>query len=182
MSKVQHIKELVNLSTGEILDKKVITLPAYFDEEKGYLFWPRKSHARSFHDIPYPEKMTDGDIGKLARLAKHIWSNTNMLAYRGYGGLRPLGIEDIAQILDLKPRRTRSYLKKMVDLGVMAKSKTKVGSIVEDFFYINPIYFCSTKRIPLHLYLIFRKQLNEVLPEWVIERFNSATKKNEPTI
>ena len=180
MGSIQQSKKLINLSTGEILDEKTVTFPAYFDEEKGYLFWVRKNHARSFHGIPYPKEMSDSDIGKLARLAKHIWSNTNMLAYRGNGGIRPLDIDGIAEVLDLKPRRVRSYIKKMVTLGVMAKSRTKVGDVVEDFFYINPIYFCSSKRIPLHLYLIFKKQLDEVLPTWVIQRFNETTTVRYP--
>lgn len=173
MGKVQQIKNIVDFSTGEVLDRKVVTFPAYFDEEKGYLFWSRKNHTRSFQDIPFPEDMTDSDIGKLARLSKHIWSDTNMLARKGSGGLRPLGVEDIGRIVNLKRRQTYTFIKKMVELGVMAKSKTKVGDVVENFYYINPIYFCSSKRIPLHLYLIFRKQFDEVLPKWVIKKFNS---------
>ncbi len=42
---------------------------------------------------------------------------------------------------------------------------------VENSLYVNPIYFCSTNRIPLNLYLIFQKHFDEVMPAWVVERY-----------
>lgn len=63
---------------------------------------------------------------------------------------------------------------KMTDLGLVANVKVKVGGVVETQWYINPIYFFSANRLPLNLYVIFRKQMNAVLPQWVIDRFGEV--------
>lgn len=175
---IKTIKQVryINTETGEVFGEKNHFFPAAFDEEKGYLFWVRKNSCRSFHDVEFPPEMTDIDIGRMTRLSKKVWSNTNMLGYRGNGGIKPYDIEKIAEVLRLKPRQTRNFISKMIKLGVMAKVKVEVGGKKETHYYLNPIYFFSGNRIPLNLYLIFREQLDAVLPEWVKEKFAEQEK------
>ncbi len=163
-------------TTGEVRGGKVRHIAAAFDEEKGYLFWARKSAAKSYMDVPYPKEMSHSEIGKLAILAKHIWSNTNMLGYRGNGGVRPYTAEQIGKLVGLKKYQGGAFLRKMIRLGVMARVEIKSEGRQEIQYYINPIYFFSSNRIPLNLYLIFRDQLNKVLPGWVKERFAQQTR------
>lgn len=158
-------------SQGEVHAIQEKNFAPVFDEEKGYLFWARKSFSKSFHDVDFPEEMNDLEIGRMARLAKRIWSNTNMLGYRGNGGVRPYSIEMIADILKMKQRQAYRFIEKMVKLGVMARVKVDTGGNKETHLYVNPIYFSSTNRIPLNLYLIFRRQLDEVFPDWVKEKY-----------
>lgn len=166
----------INEHTGEVVKSNIRHIAAAFDDDKGYLFWARKSFAKSFLDVPFPKSLTPAEIGRLTLLAKCIWSNTNMLGYRGNGGVKPYNIDIMAGKIGLKSRQTHSFITKMIKLGMMAKVEVKAEDRIETQYYINPIYFFSSNRIPLNLYLIFRKQLDEVLPDWVKDRFNEASK------
>ncbi len=173
------IEELrhIDPTTGEIIGSSTRHIAAAFDEERGYLFWARKSFAKSFLDVPFPPELSHAEIGKLAVLAKHIWSNTNMLGYRGNGGIKPCNIAQIGQYIGLREYQARVFVRKMIRLGVMARVEVKTEGHFETQFYINPIYFCSSNRIPLNLYLIFRSQLDKVLPEWVKIEFAKLDRK-----
>lgn len=162
---------LVDTRTGEVVKEGVTHFPAYFDEEKGYLLWPRKNFAKQFADIDFPKDMSMLDRGRMATLAKRIWSNTNMLGYRSHGQLRPYDVDGIGEAIELSPRYAREWVDKMVDLGVLARVDVTLCGNTETQYYVNPIYFCSSTRIPLNLYLIFRKSLDLHLPAWVKARY-----------
>ena len=163
--------QLTDEKTGEVCSVKKHFMESAFDEEKGYLFWARKSFTKSFHSVDYPKEMNDLDLGRMARLAKKIWSNTNMLGYRGNGGIKPYTVEKIGEVINLKPRQAKTFVDKMISLGVIAKVNVDTGGHKEVHFYVNPIYFFSSNRIPLNLYLIFRKELDKVLPSWVKAKY-----------
>ena len=167
-------------STGEIKSTKVRHIAAAWDEERGYLFWARKSFAKSFIDVPFPRGMSHAEIGKLAILAKHIWSTSNMLGYRGSGGAKPYTAEQMGRIIGLKEYQASAFVRKLIHLGVVARVEIQIGKDKEQReiqYYLNPIYFFSSNRIPLNLYLIFRKQLDKVLPGWVKEEFGKQNVK-----
>ena len=172
------IKEtrVVNEKTGEVHSTKIQHIAAAFHEDRGYLFWARKSFAKSFSDVDFPAKMTMKERGQMATLAKHMWSGANMLGYRGNGGTRPYSVEQIGEIVRLKPYQGRVFVRKMIRLGVMARVEIKVEGRQETQFYLNPVYFFSSNRIPLNLYLIFRWQLDAVLPDWVKQEFAGQEK------
>ena len=171
--------QFIDEHTGEIYSDKNKFVNSTFDEEKGYLFWNRKNFAKTYRDIDFPEEMTDAEIGKMTRLSKKIWSNTNMLGYRGNGGIKPYDIEKIGEVIGLKYRQTLRFVNKMMRLGVMAKVKVDVGGKKETHYYINPIYFFSSNRIPLNLYLIFKNELDPFLPQWVIDRFKAQDQEQK---
>jgi hypothetical protein len=150
-----------------------------FDTSKGYLLDFHQGGVRMFYDVNYPDEMTFAERGRLATLAKKIWSNTNMLAYRGNGGVKPMTVEQIGEVIQLKPYQTRAFLRKMVRLGVMAKATIEVSGQKETQWYISPLYFFSSKYLPLNLYLLFRKQLDGVLPEWVKQKFSEAERAEQ---
>jgi hypothetical protein len=165
-------------NTGEEFSTKIYTFPATFDEDKGYLFWTRKSFAKSFLDVPFPSEMSKLDIAHMTLLSKHLWSNTNLLGYRGHGGIKPYGIDDIAQAIELKPRQTYNFIQKMIALGMIARVDVRTEQTKETHYYVNPIYYFSNNRLSLNLYLIFRKQLDEVLPDWVKNKFAMINAQN----
>jgi len=162
---------IVNIETGEVLKKNVHPIAPVFDEEKGYLFWPRKSFAKSFIDIDFPAEMSFKEIGQMTTLAKTMCPKTNMLGYRGNGGARPYNIDKIGAVIGLKPSQSYSFVRKMIRLGIMAEVKIKTGGKVEVQYYVNPIYFFSGNRINLNLYLIFHRQLDAHLPGWVKQKY-----------
>lgn len=175
------IKEtrLVNEKTGQVVSTNVTHIAAAFHEEKGYLFWARKSFTKSFQDVPYPDGMTDTEIGQMARLAKCVWSNTNMLGYRGNGGVLAYDTPGIAKVLKVGKRRAQQFVAKMIRLGMLARVEIETEDSRDVQFYVNPIYFFSSNRIPLNLYLIFRAQLDANLPDWVKDQFKEVSLKNE---
>ena len=75
-------KVLFDDDSGEVLSEKTkrVTL---FDENAGYLFWRNKQAVRIFPDILYPPGVTEADEAHLLKLARQIYSTTNMLCYRG---------------------------------------------------------------------------------------------------
>jgi hypothetical protein len=166
-------------TTGEVHSTKVQYISAAFHEEKGYLFWARKGFAKSFQDVPYPREMTFEEIGRVAVLAKHIWSNTNMLGYRGNGGVKSYNVEQIGGLIGLKRRQAYNFVNKMLRLGILAKVNIKMEGKTETQYYINPIYFFASNHIPLNLYLIFRRQLDAVLPDWVKQQFVETAKRQK---
>lgn len=157
--------------TGEKLKETEKQFAPAFDEEKGYLFWARKSFSKSFADVDFPDEMNDLEIGRMARLAKRIWSNTNMLGYRGNGGVKAYSVDSMADILKMKPRQAYRFIEKMIGLGVLARVTINTDQRKEAQLYVNPIYFFSSNRIPLSLYLIFHRQLDQYLPGWVKEEY-----------
>ena len=163
--------------TGYILRAKERFVDVQWDEEKGYLFWNRKAHTKLFNDVDFPDEMTFADRGRMATLAKKVWRDTNMLAYRGNGGIKPYGIEHIAKVIKTEKRQAYNFVEKMIRLGMMAKVKVETDGRQETHYYLSPIHFCSTNRINLNLYLLFREQLDAVLPDWVKIEF--MKKKNE---
>lgn len=162
--------------TGEVLGqkKKVNFFPARFDEEKGYLWKPQKSSARMFNDVPFPKKMSMIDRGRMATLAKHIWSKTNMLGYKGHGGIRPYSVEQLGKLIDLNVEQTERFLKRMYALEMIKPIQVPFGERIEIQYYVNPLYFFSNNRLSLNLYLLFREELDKHLPDWVKEEFSKA--------
>lgn len=163
---VQKITTLVDEVTGEILSRKQQGVGKRFDPEKGYLFRNQAGGFSQFYDIPFPDSMTDVEIGRMTRLAKKMWGNTNMLGYRGNGGIKPYDIEGISKVIGLQQRQAYNFLNKMVSLGIIAKVKIESKGQTDYQYYVNPLYYNSSNRIPLNLYLLFRKQLDPYIPSW----------------
>lgn len=164
--------------TGEIYSEKHLKVSAYFDEAKGYLFWSRKDFAKMFSDVDFPSDLSDSDIGKLTKLSKRMYSTTNLIAYKGNGGVKAHSIKTIAKLLNISERQSRLFINKMIKYGIIGSVKCKVKHDISYQYYMNPIYFTSSNRIPLNLYLLFKKQLDEILPDWVRRKYKDLNEKN----
>lgn len=176
MKSLEKQVKYVDIKTGEVVMEKKKYVDSKFDEENGYLFWNRKSHNKIYHDIKFPPDLNWKDKGRLHELSLHIWSNTNILAYRGNGGVKPYNLEQIGDIIELKDRQLRSFMHKMIKNIIIAKSDLFLGDNKLEHYYMNPVYFFSGSRIPLNLYIIFKQSLDYHLPEWVVNKF--MTQKN----
>ena len=168
--------QYIDQITGELMHEKKSYYADSFDEEKGYLFWNRKNFVKMFSDVPFPTTMSKMDIAHMTLLVKKIWSNTNMLGYRGNGGIKPYDVDGISKIIGLQRRQTISFLNKMQSIGMIAESVVKVEDVSERHYYINPIYYFSSNRLPLNLYLLFRVQLDAVLPNDIVSKFINVSK------
>lgn len=171
MSNTVQEKITYNRKTGEVTAQSLKHLDDLFDDERGYLFWSRKKQARIFPAIEFPTEMTVLDIGRMTILAKYAWSKSNMLGCRRNGGLKAYSAEELGALVDLKPRQARNFIKKMIQLEIIADVDVEIGGVREKHYYLNPLYYFNSRRISLELYTIFHKQLDPYLPDWVKERF-----------
>jgi len=169
--------QYIDPDTGVIEKEKVQHFAAAFHTEKGYLFWNRKNFSKSFADVDFPPSMTMKERGQMLTLSGCMWSNTNMLGYRGSGGVKAYTEAQIGDKIGLKEYQVREFLRRMIKVGMLARVTVRVGSDTITQYYVNPIYFFGSNRISLNLYLIFRKQLDEVLPRWVREEYAASSVK-----
>ena len=147
-----------------------------FDNEKGYLF---KNQAYYFKGFKVEHKISDIvndfiDIGRLHVLAENTYADTNMIAYYKNKKYYPAGIKEISEMIRLCERNTKDFLKRMIGLGIIAKAIINTNEQIEVQYYLNPLYFISSKYLSPGLYMLFRKQLDEYLPQWVIKKFNEC--------
>lgn len=167
--------------TGFILDEKERGLYNPFDPEKGYNFKYKSFSIKSYLDIPLPNVFSDSEIGKLFRLSRHIYANSNMLGKRVNAYIKPLTQEGIIKILGLKDRQGRALLKKIIDNNVIRKLEYFEQGKHFVQFYFNPIYFFSGTYLNLNLYLIFQDELSKHLPPWVILKFLEQAETEKTT-
>ena len=147
-----------------------------FDNEKGYLFKNRSYYFKGFKvDNRLSDKVSDfADIGRLHVLAENTYADTNMIAYYKNKKYYPAGIKEISEMIRLCERNTKDFVKRMIDLGIMAKAIVNSNEQIDIQYYLNPLYFLSSKYLSPGLYMLFRKQLDEYLPQWVINKFNEC--------
>jgi hypothetical protein len=162
-------------ASGEEFNKKEIKMPDRFNED-GYLIPYNKRGSKMFADVPFPERMNDAEIGKTARLAKLMVSTSNMLGYRTRTGIAPYTEKQLIELVGLSAYRGKEYISKMVNVGMMQRTKRIVGEVEVEEFYINPAYFFAGKRISLNLYLLFRENLDPILSEWAKNEFQQAAR------
>jgi len=175
MAEIQK-RTVIDRDSGAVISQKVSNFNL-FDERKGYLFWKNRQCVKTYPGIEYPDGVTERDELILARLTRYIYSNTNMLAYRGNGNvIKPMDTEYIAKATAQTHRNAANFMKRMLALGVIAKVTVHCEDEKEIQYYINPIYYFSGNRLPLNLYLLFRTQLDRYLPDWVKEKFAEQEK------
>lgn len=166
--------------TGELVMEKKEKVSDLINEAGYKLPW-NKASARMFSEVSFPSEMSDAEIGKMARLAKLMIADSNMLGYRTRKGIKPYTEEELVELLGLSPRRGKEFLEKMIRLKVMAVIERHIGELRVREFYINPAYFFSGTRISLNLYLLFRESLDSLLPSWVrVVFWNMAQEKHTP--
>lgn len=137
----------------------------------GYKVPAHKSSAKMFCEVSFPREMTDSEIGKMARLAKLMIADSNMLGYRAKFGIKAYTSDHIIRIVDLSPRRGRQFLDKMRRLGVMQLTMRQYRDMQCIEYYINPAYFFAGRRIGVNLYLLFREHLDPILTPYAKDAF-----------
>lgn len=162
--------------TGQIYREYNRYIPEKFND-KGYLFKTKVRFVREFCDQDYPAEMSVNDIGRFDLLCKKIYKDTNMLVEYTRAGIVPAGIKDISNTIQLAERQSRTYIHKLISLGLINKVNIKSERGIEIQYYVNPLYRHNGARLNLNLYLIFREQLDHVLPPWVKKQFAEAETK-----
>lgn len=166
--------------TGEILDEKIKGLYNPFNPEKGYNYKYKSRTIKHYLDTPLPDCFSDAEVGKIFRLSRHIYGDSNMLGRRVKSYVVPYKQEDIIKIFGLKDRQGRALLKKMTENRILKKVEFAEQGKTFVQFYFNPIYFFSGTYLNLNLFLIFQDEMNGHIPDNVILKFlEQAEKLNE---
>lgn len=165
-----HVVANVDEKSGEVKNQKQFFYKDAFNTD-GYKVPNHKAGAKMFYEVPFPDEMTDAEIGKMTRLAKLMIVDSNMLGYRTKWGIRAYTSDRIIKIVNLSPRRGAQFLKKMIRLSVMQINIRKYGDVDCLEYYINPAYFFAGGRIGINLYLIFRESLDPILTPYAKECF-----------
>jgi hypothetical protein len=161
-----------NNRTGEVINEKIKDLYYNpFDPKKGYNFKYKSRTIKSYLDIELPKCFSDSEVGKIFRLSRCIYGDSNLLARRVHSTVKPLTKEYIIKEFKLKDRQGRALLKKLIDNKVLKPVPISFNNRKEIHYYFNPIYFFSGTYLSLNLYLIFQDELKNHLPEHVILKF-----------
>lgn len=163
----KYIKKIIVDEDGEIVDEKVLSFYNPFKEGRGYNFKYKSIYIKSYLDIPLPKEFTDTEVGKIYRLSRYIYSDSNLLAKRSNSNIKPLTKEEIQEIIGLHRTKFNPFMKKLFRHKVI-----KIISLNnEDYYCFNPLYFNSTTYLPIYLYIAFQEELKDHLPQWVINKY-----------
>jgi hypothetical protein len=135
-----------------------------FNLNKGYSFWLSRIPVRMFLGCGLPNTLSHSDKGKMYDCALLLQANTNMLFYHSHGEEKPLTVPKLADRLGMSINRCYDFVQHMCDLRVMARDNGRL--------YINPCYFFRGRYLSWHLYRLFEQDLESVLPDWVVARYN----------
>ena len=198
MSKNLFVKQnVIDPESGEILKKKEFTSASKFDLEKGYCFINPLQKGNKIVMSDLPSCITDGEAGKLLRLFRYAAPNSNLLTFRSGNVNKAMQKEHIAKSLGLSARSCSRFLNRMLKLNIIAKreiftvSKNKSSSrsdyepvfqskfvrlnqnTKEENYFFSPVYFFAGNWLSYDLYILFRNDLDKMLPVWVISKFNA---------
>jgi len=171
----KYYKKMSITEDGEVVEEKVIAFYNPFKEGRGYNFKYKSIFIKSYLDIPLPDVFTDAEIGKIFRLSRHIYSDSNLLARRSNNEIVPLTKQEIQEIIGLHRTKFNPFWKKVLKHRIIKPIKYCDA----EYFCFNPIYFNSTTYLPLHLYLAFQDELKAHLPEWVVNKYLDMQEKIE---
>ncbi|MBR1494269.1 MAG: hypothetical protein IJ601_04390 [Acidaminococcaceae bacterium] len=178
MARTISINTKVDGNTGEVISQhEQVQEYKYFDIEKGYLFRLNKESIKTFPGCGLPEDLTEEETARLYRLSLTMHKGSNLLCYRSRNVTKAMSTAKIAAYLRLSVRRTLLFLQHMIQRGIIGRVKVKIGNTQETQYYLNPIYFFCGKWLNVNLYFLFRRDLDKVLPKWVIEKFSSYDTK-----
>ncbi len=158
--------------TGEQVMSRTRMLRDKFDEDKGFLLYYNGHTVNGMAGVHFPDGLQKNEIANLAILSRYLINHANFIGYRGSGGIIfPMSPAKIGAVIGMAERQCYRFLKKMIELGMMAKATFVVAGDKRVHYFINPLYFMNGRNINDLLYWTFQKQLDEYFPEWAKNRY-----------
>lgn len=171
--KIKQIQIQIDDSTGEVLSQQEKTQTyRYFDEEKGYLFFPNKESVKTMKGFGLPEDLTEMETARIYRLSLVTHKGSNLICYKSANVTKAMNAQRIGKYLRMTTRQVRLFLQKMIVRRIIGRVRVKIGGTTETQYYLNPIYFFNGKWLNVNLYFLFRRDLDSILPKWVIQKFS----------
>ncbi len=133
-----------------------------YDVEKGFRFMANNTTVIRMYK-PLPDTLSVGEVGMLLDCAQFLEPESNMLFYRSDRSHKAMSVRKLAAALGMSVSYVYRFVSRMCRLRVMAKEQRRL--------YINPIYFFRGRYLSSHLYSLFRQELQLVLPQWVVDKY-----------
>lgn len=173
----------IDATTGEVLwQSQRASRVKYFDEDKGYLFWPNKQAVKMHKGFSLPEDLSDSDVARTYRLSLVTHTNSNLICYRSDRSIKAMDIRMLSKYLNISRRQTVSFINRMITKRIIGKVKVTVGNGSEIQYYLNPLYFFNGKWLNCNLYFLFKKDLEAYLPKWVRDTFEAGTENHDKSL
>lgn len=166
-------EEAYYTNDGERVISRTSHFTGRFNDDKGYSLYAYGNTISSRISVSFPESMSKTDIANMMLLSKKLLPNINVVGYKGSKGMKPMNIVQMGEVIGLKERQAYRFIKKMVSVGMMARSVTPILGGHEIQYIVNPLFFLNGKTISDHLYGLFKEHLNEHLPQWVQEKYRT---------
>ncbi len=150
----------------------------YWTNKKKYKVFGRRSAPQIFDSSIVDRIEKKADLGNLLILLVYI-DNDNMICRYDKHEEKLMGIHDLqgfCDLLKMKERATRDFLKKMMELGVIKKITIAATATEKSYdkFYINPVITMRERAVSLPLYKLFQESLDAVLPDAAIHDLQEA--------
>lgn len=112
------------------------------------------------------------EIANISILGRYLVGNSSMIGYRGNKNtIKAMLPGKMAEVLEVSHRSVYRFIKRMMDLGMMAKVEIEVENKIHTQYYLNPLYFNDGRHIPLSCYLIFQEQIDRYIPKWAQDKY-----------
>lgn len=168
------INSKTEINNFESLSNKSITRDKLWKENVGAIFRPQEKHRKIYHDLIISDVIdSKKDVLNIYILYEYIQGNNNAI----YFGNHPATVEEISLLLGINERSTKRFLNKISSAGIVRKLAylEKNKSVTEYCF--NPIYINSEKYVGLELYYLFKDYLDDILPRWIILKYENWKKE-----
>ena len=158
---------------GELLDESSFLLYYPFKEGVGYNFKYRSTFVKNYLGISLPcdpkgkTGFTDLELGRVYRISRLMYSDSNLLARRTNNHLVPISRNEIQIMLGMHRTKFVPFWKKISQYSILKPLEYDNDT----YFCMNPLYYNSTTYLPIHIFLAFQKDLKEHLPDWAIEKY-----------
>ena len=136
-----------------------------FDRDKGVRYMANVMNVVRMFE-PLPDEVTAAEKGLLLHVIPFIEAESGMLYYRSDRTHKPLTIGKLAARIGISASHTYRLVRRMCAARVLAKEQGRI--------YVNPCYFFRGRYLSYHLYSLFKTELDAVLPEWVVNKYNGV--------
>lgn len=170
----------INEDTGEVYSEKTKNIKSkLWVDGKGAMIKCRNYHVTLYQDMKLSDYIKDrGDLFKAYLLIEHIYKDTNIIYTQNDGrSPRPATLKDISEIIGVCEKRTKTYLNKMIGIGLIGEIKLKIKDIEYTTYAFNPVFVNSCKYIDDTLYLLFKPYVDKHCPAWIREKYEALNRE-----
>lgn len=172
----KYIKNRSITRDGELVNDDCYLFYDPFKEGVGYNFKYRSAFVKNYLGISLPcgeNGFTDIELGRIYRISKLMYSDSNLLARRSNNSIVPVSRDEIQLMLGMHRTKFVPFWKKLSEYRILKPITYTDGT----YFCMNPLYYNSTTYLPIEIYLAFQDEIKEHIPTWVAEKYLELQEK-----